>query len=111
MEIMLEIPKNGPRSIKLNNYYWKVVTPMVKDGLFNAGHMEVKSKDDAHVVIKNLERNSVITISSVDGKTIYKNLNTTDGDFTLSVVNWNKGIYLVNVQNKEKNTIKKLLLN
>jgi hypothetical protein len=54
MEIMLEIPKKGPRSIKLNNYYWKVVTPMVKEGLFNAGHMEVKSKDDAHVVIKNL---------------------------------------------------------
>lgn len=54
MEIMLDIPKKGTRSIRLNKYYWKVVMPMVKDGLFNAGHNEVKSKDDAHVVIKNL---------------------------------------------------------
>jgi chitodextrinase len=62
------------------------------------------------LVLKNLEMNSKITITAMDGKTIYKNANSVDGDFKLSVADWNRGIYLIRVQNGSKSSAKKVVL-
>lgn len=42
------------RSLPQNAYYWGVVVPMVKKGLYEAGYDEVQSNDDAHEVIKHI---------------------------------------------------------
>lgn len=42
------------RTLSQNAYYWKVVVPMVKDGLRAAGYFEIKSNEDAHEVLKHL---------------------------------------------------------
>jgi len=62
------------------------------------------------ITLKNLEKNSIITINSIDGKTIYKNVNLIDGDFKLAVSDWNRGIYIVSVQTKTERYTQKLVL-
>ena len=42
------------RSIPQNKYYWKVVVPMVRAGLYEAGFEEVKKNEDAHEVLKQV---------------------------------------------------------
>lgn len=42
------------RSINQNAYYWAVVVPMVKDGLFHAGFDEVTTNEDAHEMLKQI---------------------------------------------------------
>jgi hypothetical protein len=51
---LLEAKSIKKRSNNQNRYYWGQVIPLVKDGLRAAGYNEVKSKDDAHEVIKAL---------------------------------------------------------
>lgn len=50
--IQIEEIKN--RSLDQNKYYWKVVVPMVKDGLVDVGYNEIRTKADAHKKIKEL---------------------------------------------------------
>jgi hypothetical protein len=42
------------RSLPQNAYYWGVVVPMVKKGLYDEGFDEVKTNEDAHEVLKLL---------------------------------------------------------
>ena len=42
------------RSIPQNSYYWSVVVPNVRKGLYDAGYDEVKTNNDAHEVIKHI---------------------------------------------------------
>ncbi|MBK7885165.1 MAG: hypothetical protein IPJ81_16280 [Chitinophagaceae bacterium] len=42
------------RSIPQNAYYWGVVVPMVKKGLYDAGYDEVTTNEDAHEVMKHI---------------------------------------------------------
>lgn len=42
------------RSIPQNAYYWAVLVPMVRAGLYDAGYDEVRTNEDAHVVLKHL---------------------------------------------------------
>jgi len=42
------------RSNLQNAYYWSVVVPMCRQGLYDAGYDEVKTNDDAHEVLKHL---------------------------------------------------------
>ena len=42
------------RSIPQNAYYWGVIVPMVRKGLYDAGFDEVRTNDDAHEVLKHV---------------------------------------------------------
>lgn len=42
------------RSVPQNAYYWGVIVPMVRRGLYEAGYEEVKTNDDAHEVMKHV---------------------------------------------------------
>lgn len=42
------------RSLPQNAYYWGVIVPMVRKGLYESGYDEVQSNDDAHEVIKHI---------------------------------------------------------
>lgn len=42
------------RSLSQNDYYWSVVVPMCRVGLYNAGYDEIKQDQDAHKALKNL---------------------------------------------------------
>jgi hypothetical protein len=42
------------RSIAQNSYYWGVMIPLVRHGLYEAGYDEVKTNDDAHEVLKHV---------------------------------------------------------
>lgn len=42
------------RSLPQNAYYWGVIVPLVRQGLYDAGYDEVKTNMDAHEVIKHL---------------------------------------------------------
>lgn len=40
------------RSLNQNNYYWGVIVPTVRKGLYDAGYDDVQTNDDAHEVLK-----------------------------------------------------------
>lgn len=42
------------RSIPQNSYYWGVIVPLVRKGLYDAGYDEVRTNDDAHEVLKHI---------------------------------------------------------
>jgi hypothetical protein len=42
------------RSLPQNAYYWGVVVPIVKRGLYDIGYDEVRTNDDAHEVLKHI---------------------------------------------------------
>jgi hypothetical protein len=42
------------RSIPQNSYYWAVVVPLVRKGLYDAGYDDVRTNDDAHEVLKHV---------------------------------------------------------
>lgn len=42
------------RSLPQNAYYWGVVVPMVREGLYDIGYREVKTNDDAHEILKHI---------------------------------------------------------
>jgi hypothetical protein len=41
------------RTLDQNEYYWAVVVPLVRDGLIELGHDDVKNDADAHLKMKN----------------------------------------------------------
>lgn len=41
------------RSLGQNAYYWYIVLPIVRKGLYNIGFDEIKSNDQAHEFLKN----------------------------------------------------------
>src|SRR5438552_17183381 len=41
------------RSLPQNDYYWAVIVPMCRKGLYDAGYDEVRTNDDAHEVLKH----------------------------------------------------------
>jgi len=42
------------RSIPQNSYYWGVMVPMIRKGLYESGFDEVRTNDDAHEIIKHV---------------------------------------------------------
>jgi len=63
------------RSLPQNAYYWAVMVPLVRRGLYDAGYDEVRTDDDAHKVIKHvhLKKNIVNKqtgeVIEIDGST------------------------------------------
>lgn len=51
---LIRISAYSKRSLRQNAYYHGVVVPMVRQGLFDAGYMEVTEDEDAHEIIKRL---------------------------------------------------------
>jgi hypothetical protein len=50
----LTIKDMRKRSLPQNDYYWGVVVPMCRQGLYDAGYDEVKTSLDSHEVLKHL---------------------------------------------------------
>jgi len=61
--------------------------------------------------IKNMDRNSIVSITSVDGKLIYFKTNIDNDELSIAVSEWAKGFYFVKVQNNKRNTVKKIIVN
>lgn len=51
---LITIKDMRKRSLPQNAYYWAVVVPLVRAGLYEAGYDEVQDNDDAHEVIKQV---------------------------------------------------------
>ena len=51
---LISIKDFRKRSIPQNAYYWSVVVPLVRKGLYEAGFDEVRTNDDAHEIIKHV---------------------------------------------------------
>lgn len=51
---LVKITSIKRRSLNQNAFYWSVVCELVKDALREAGYREVKTKDDAHEIMKTL---------------------------------------------------------
>lgn len=50
---LVSVKNVSKRSLRQNAYYWGVVVPMVRNGLYDAGFDDVLDNDDAHEVIKS----------------------------------------------------------
>ena len=42
------------RSIPQNSYYWGVMVPMIRKGLYESGFDEIRTNNDAHEIIKHV---------------------------------------------------------
>lgn len=49
------------RSIPQNAYYWSVMVPMIKEGLYEAGFDEITNNDEAHEIIKQVHLSKRMT--------------------------------------------------
>ena len=59
-----------------------------------------------HIRISGMFKNPVVTIRNVSGQTVYFSNNTTD---EISITNWVKGVYFVNVQDGAINHYSKFI--
>jgi hypothetical protein len=53
-EYLITIKDSRKRSLHQNAYYWAVMVPMIRQGLYDAGFDEVRKNDDAHEIIKHV---------------------------------------------------------
>lgn len=51
---LVSITPTKKRTTDQNAYYWGIVVPMVHEGLRDMGYDEVKTKEDAHLVLRSL---------------------------------------------------------
>ena len=51
-KILLTMKDYRKRSVSQNAYYWSVVVPMVRHGLYDIGFDEVQTNEDAHELLK-----------------------------------------------------------
>lgn len=81
------------RSVPQNAYYWAVVVPMVRKGLYDAGFDAVRTNDDAHEVIKHIHLKKRM-VSKQTGEVIDTARSTTElnmpdfNDFLEHVCRW-----------------------
>ncbi len=71
-KILITMKDYRKRSLRQNAYYWTVVVPMVKRGLYDIGFDEVQTDEDAHELLKkqfirrqfvNKQTGEVVTIT------------------------------------------------
>ena len=81
------------RSVPQNAYYWAVVVPMVRRGLYEAGFDAVRTNDDAHEIIKHIHLKKRM-VSKQTGEVIDTARSTTElampefNDFLEHVCRW-----------------------
>lgn len=51
---ILRTSRGKKRTLKQNRYWWFILLPEVQQALFNNGFSEVKTAEDAHLVIKTI---------------------------------------------------------
>jgi hypothetical protein len=51
---LLTVKDMRRRTIPQNSYYWGVMVPLVRRGLYEAGYDDVKTNDDAHEILKHV---------------------------------------------------------
>lgn len=51
---LLTVKDLRKRSIHQNAYYWGIIVPMVRKGLYESGYDDVRTNDDAHAILKHL---------------------------------------------------------
>jgi hypothetical protein len=73
----VKIEKKNKRSLPQNSYYFGVVVPMVKEGLYEIGYDNITHKEQAHKFLseKFLQQESV---NKKTGEVIYITRSTTD---------------------------------
>lgn len=90
---LVRISNYSKRSLRQNAYYFGVVVPMVRQGLFDAGYDEVTENEDAHEIMKHIFLKRVvrseinddaITISGSTAKLTTEQFN----DFLDQVIRW-----------------------
>ena len=59
--------------------------------------------------VSNLQPNSVVSVNSLDGKSLYYN-NNINSNLSLSVKGWSKGVYIINVKNDNQTAVKKFIV-
>jgi hypothetical protein len=62
------------------------------------------------ITIRNLEKNSLITISSVDGKDVFKKNVSIDEQLILNISGWSRGIYFVNARSGNEVYTRKIIV-
>lgn len=62
------------------------------------------------LTISNLQSDTILSIVSLDGKTVYQNKNNKNDTTTLSVKEWTKGAYIVRIQNGSESIVKKIII-
>lgn len=72
---LIEVNSAKKRSHPQNNFYWSVVVPLVYNALRDAGFDSVKTKEDAHMIMRTL---FLKTVEERDGMKIEKILSTTE---------------------------------
>jgi len=81
------------RSIPQNSYYWGVVVPMVRKGLYDQGFDEIRTNDQAHAVIKRYHLKNEV-VSKDTGHVLEQDGTTTEltpatfNDFIERVARW-----------------------
>jgi hypothetical protein len=89
---LVKIDNSKKRSNDQNSYYWGIVVPLVFKGLKDAGFDEVKTVEDAHLIMKSLFLKKFIPGKDGEGMEIVRS--TTDlktiefSEFLLSVWQW-----------------------
>lgn len=89
-----KITKANQRSLAQNAYYWKIIVPLVFDGLRNMGFDEVRYMDDAHEVLKSLFLKSQI-VNHDTGELLVEKVGSTTKlstvlfmDYIDSIIKW-----------------------
>ena len=92
---------------------WYLFQPVTGSTFENGktGRVEVfPNPSTSRISLKNLDPDSMITVIDVKGNKIYSSRNKTDHQ-DIDVNNWEKGLYLVNIQTRENTTVKKVIIN
>lgn len=92
-KILLTMKDYRKRSLKQNAYYWTVVVPMVRRGLYDIGFDEVQTDEDAHELLKkqfirrqfvNKNTGEIVTITGSSTKLKIPEFN----EFIESICRW-----------------------
>jgi len=90
---LIRIDDARKRSLPQNNYYWGVVVPLVRAGLYEQGFDEIRTNDQAHAIIKRYHLKNEV-VSKDTGDILEQDGSTTEltppafNDFIERVARW-----------------------
>ncbi|HEX8017984.1 MAG TPA: T9SS type A sorting domain-containing protein [Flavobacterium sp.] len=62
------------------------------------------------LTISNLQPNTLLSVSSLNGKNVYRSNNNKNDNLTLSVKEWAKGVYIIRIQDGSETVVKKFIV-
>jgi len=108
--VRYKAPVGGYGNIAEIEFYGSDITNILNADATNGLQIFPNPAAD-QIIIRDIEKNSFVTILSIDGKSVLKKNVSVDGHLTLNVSSLRRGIYFVNVQSKNKMYTGKLILN